>query len=72
MLPFGKELLVRLTKCDYLFSLLLSIGVSFGAVFTFEPRCEKTGLRGFRPGPTQTRLCNYRRQLEALNFGLRK
>ena len=22
----------------------------------FEPRCEKTGLRGFRPGPTQTRL----------------
>ena len=19
-----------------------------------EPRCEKTGLRGFRPGPTQT------------------
>ena len=21
-----------------------------------EPRCEKTGLRGFRPGPTQTRL----------------
>ena len=23
---------------------------------SFEPRCEKTGLRGFRPGPTQTRL----------------
>ena len=23
---------------------------------TNEPRCEKTGLRGFRPGPTQTRL----------------
>ena len=21
-----------------------------------EPRCEKTGLRGFRPGETQTRL----------------
>ena len=21
-----------------------------------EPRCEKTGLRGFRPGPTQTGL----------------
>ena len=20
---------------------------------TYEPRCEKTGLRGFRPGPTQ-------------------
>ena len=22
----------------------------------YEPRCEKTGLRGFRPGPAQTRL----------------
>ena len=27
-----------------------------GAHFKYEPRCEKTGLRGFRPGPTQTRL----------------
>ena len=25
----------------------------------FEPRCEKTGLLGFQPGPTQTRLCNH-------------
>ena len=25
----------------------------------FEPRCEKTGLQGFRPGLTQTRLCNH-------------
>ena len=23
---------------------------------TYEPGCEKTGLRGFRPGQTQTRL----------------
>ena len=30
-----------------------------------EPRCEKTGLRGFRPGPTQTGLYNHRRWLEA-------
>ena len=30
-----------------------------------EPRCEKTGLRGFRPGPTQTVLYSYRRWLEA-------
>ena len=22
--------------------------------YQYEPRCEKTGLRGFRPGPTQT------------------
>ena len=26
-----------------------------------EPRCEKTGLRGFRTGPRQTRLYNHRR-----------
>ena len=32
---------------------------------SFEPRCEKTGLRGFRPGPTQTGLCSHRRWLEA-------
>ena len=38
----------------------------------YEPRCEKTGLRGFRPGPTQTRLCSYRRWLEAWNFVFRK
>ena len=31
----------------------------------FEPRCEKTGLRGFRPGPTQTGLHSNVRWLEA-------
>ena len=30
-----------------------------------EPRSEKTGLRGLRPGPTQTRLNGHRRWLEA-------
>ena len=30
----------------------------------YEPRCEKTGSRGFRPGPTQTRLYGNRRWLE--------
>ena len=34
-------------------------------VLLLEPRCEKTGLRGFRPGLTQTRLYNYRGWLEA-------
>ena len=29
----------------------------------YEPRCEKTGLRGFRPGPTQTGLYSHRRWL---------
>ena len=31
----------------------------------YEPRCEKTGLRGFRTGPTQTGLYSHRRWLEA-------
>ena len=31
----------------------------------YEPRCEKTGLRGLRPGPTQTWLYSHRRWLEA-------
>ena len=34
----------------------------FFVLVRMEPRCEKTGLRGFRPGPTQTRL--HRRWLE--------
>ena len=39
---------------------------------TNEPRREKTGIRGFRPCPTQTRLYSYRRWLVALNSGFRK
>ena len=35
------------------------------------PRCEKTGLQGFRPGPTQTGLYSHRRWIEVLNFGFR-
>ena len=30
-----------------------------------EPRRKKTGLRGFRPGPTQTGLYKLRKELEA-------
>ena len=30
-----------------------------------EPHREKTGLPGFRPGPTQTSLYSHRRSLEA-------
>ena len=39
---------------------------------TYEPRRQKTGLRGFQPGPTQTRLYSHRRWLETWNFGFRK
>ena len=31
----------------------------------YEPRSEKNGLRGFRPGPIQTRLYSHRIWLEA-------
>ena len=37
-----------------------------------EPGRQKTGLRGFRPGPTQTGLYSHRRWLETWNFGFRK
>ena len=37
--------------------------VSFGTLI--EPRCEKTGLRGFRSGPTQFGLYSHRRRLDA-------
>ena len=39
--------------------------VSFHWIRTYEPRCEKTGLRSFLPGPTKTRLYSHRRWLEA-------
>ena len=39
---------------------------------TNEPRCEKTGLRGFQPGSTQTGLYNHTKWLEAWNFVFRK
>ena len=41
-------------------------------LFRYEPCSEKTGLWGFRPGLTQTRLYSHRRWLEAGNFVFRK
>ena len=38
----------------------------------YEPRRQKTGLRGFRPGPTQTGLYSHWRWLETWNFAFRK
>ena len=42
--------------------MILALNVSFilHSMDIFEPRCEKTGLRGFRPGPTQTGLYSHR------------
>ena len=36
-----------------------------GSRLIYEPRREKTGLRDFRPGPTQTGLYKLRKELEA-------
>ena len=47
------------------FPLLLLYFTECKVWMLYEPRCEKTGLRGFRSGPTQTRLYSYRRWLEA-------
>ena len=48
-------------------------GPTFIASHTFsQPRHDKTCLRGFRPGSTQTGLYSHRRWLVALNFGFRK
>ena len=35
------------------------------STYIYEPRGEKTGLRGIRPGPTQTGLYSHRRWLDA-------
>ena len=61
--------------CDHCSSMQLDIIMSpfYVPMLTQnEPRRQKTGLRGFRPGPTQIGLGNHRRWLEARNFGTRK
>ena len=45
--------------------LMVGICVLTCTCMSYEPHREKTGLRGFRPGPRQTGLCNYTRWLEA-------
>ena len=45
-------------KDDYDFDGIIPVYLSLGY-------CENTGLRGFRPGPTQTGLYSHRKGLEA-------
>ena len=49
-------------KVKYHIDIVFKMG---NLVWINEPRSEKTGLWGFRPGPTQTRLYSHRRWLEA-------
>ena len=55
------------SNTDVIFAMLLAVCLSADSftMFTYEPRSEKTGLRGFRPGPTQTELHSHRRWLES-------
>ena len=56
----------RSNQLAHLCSLLISCSSFVSCIdITYKPRCEKTGLRGFRPGPTKTGLCSHRRWLEA-------
>ena len=50
----------------------VKIGFNDRMYNTYEPRWEKNGLRGLRPGPTQTGLYSRKRWLEASNFVFRK
>ena len=52
---------VRMSLC---WSLLLSFITSLGSLF--EHRQEKTGLRGFRPDPTQTTEDGWRLEISDL------
>ena len=51
--------------------LALSIYSRTCLLVLFEPRCEKPGLRDFRPGLTQTWLYSHTRWLEGGNFVFR-
>ena len=60
---FEKVENVAITRC-HLINKILHVHSIVCWIFN-EPRSEKTGLRGFRPGPTQTELYSHRRWLEA-------
>ena len=70
MLHFSQNLVIDV-KFDAFFTFsvcrLSPSGKELFTRFTIqnEPRSEKTGLRGFPPGLTQTGLCNHIRRLEA-------
>ena len=49
-----------------MFACVVIIIISCAVVF--EPCCEKTGLWGFRPGPTQTGLCNHKKMPRGFKF----
>ena len=64
---FGKTkrlALLQLTKVGRRLIIVINIVVK-QTKLNYEPRHGKTGLRGFRPGLTQTDLYSHRQRLEA-------
>ena len=57
--------LTCLSLQNMLFPSVLLLAFNFLKSGLYEPRSEKTGLRDFRPGLTQTGLYRHRRWLEA-------
>ena len=58
-------LLHQASLLDSCYSLIESLRIYYRSTGLYEPHCEKTGLRGFQPCPTQTGLYNQRRWLDA-------
>ena len=56
----NNQYIVKVAYCNLLWSHIIE-----NILPVFEPRCEKTGLRGFRPSPTQTELYSHRRWLKS-------
>ena len=48
-------------KYMYICPIIFYSYINYNKTDIYEPRSEKTGLRGFRPGPTQTGLYSHRR-----------
>ena len=69
---FDESTSLKSAKCFWIFCDIITAVMQFVFFITNfyiyainEPRREKTGLRGFRPGPTQTGLYSLRKVLEA-------
>ena len=61
---FGVESFLAFVWCICFF-FIFTINQYCQLSLLYEPRSEKTGLQGLRPGPTQNDLYNHRRRPEA-------
>ena len=47
------------SQTKHMFKTAIKLKIKYPKLFSYEPRHEKTGLRGFLPGLTQTRLYSH-------------